>query len=119
MGPPRPFALLPPLGYELQAEMAACRNADFPSQRLCAFGPAGKFVFWIVETKEAATPRHTACAAATRDQVEAFHRHGLLHGGKDNGAPGPKPQYHEHYFGAFLLDPDGNNVEAACHAPGW
>jgi catechol 2,3-dioxygenase-like lactoylglutathione lyase family enzyme len=59
---------------------------------------------------------HLAFQADTRERVEAFHRAGLANGGKDNGAPGERP-YHPGYFAAFLLDPDGNNIEAVHHGP--
>jgi hypothetical protein len=49
--------------------------------------------------------------------VDAFYRAALAAGGRDNGAPGPRPHYHEHYYGAFVLDPDGHNIEAVCHVP--
>ena len=60
---------------------------------------------------------HVAIAANDRRTVDAFHRAGLAAGGKDNGAPGLRPHYHPNYYGAFVLDPDGHNVEAVCHAP--
>ncbi len=59
--------------------------------------------------------RHWCFKAANRAQVEAFHAAGLAHGGHDDGAPGLRPHYHAHYFGAFLLDPSGNRIEAVCH----
>jgi catechol 2,3-dioxygenase-like lactoylglutathione lyase family enzyme len=59
--------------------------------------------------------RHWCFKATTRSQVAAFHAAGLAHGGHDEGAPGIRPEYHEHYFGAFLRDPFGNRVEAVCH----
>lgn len=59
--------------------------------------------------------RHWCFKAATRTQVDAFHAAGLTHGGRDDGAPGLRPHYHQHYYGAFLLDPFGNRVEAVCH----
>ena len=55
--------------------------------------------------------------AEDRAAVDAFYRAALAAGGKDNGAPGLRPQYHPDYYGAFVLDPDGHNVEAVCHAP--
>jgi catechol 2,3-dioxygenase-like lactoylglutathione lyase family enzyme len=61
---------------------------------------------------------HIAFAAPSRDQVHLFYRAALAAGGRDNGAPGPRPHYHANYFGAFVLDPDGNNIEAVCHQPG-
>jgi catechol 2,3-dioxygenase-like lactoylglutathione lyase family enzyme len=100
-------AVLPPLGYTVQIE--------FPNA--CAFGPPNNPVFWVIATEAAATPRHIAFSAVDRESVTHFYHTGLQHGGSDNGPPGLRPDYHEHYYGAFLLDPDGNNVEAVCHAP--
>jgi catechol 2,3-dioxygenase-like lactoylglutathione lyase family enzyme len=72
--------------------------------------------FWILEGRPGpSTPRvHIAFAAATHLEVETFHRAALEAGGSDHGAPGYRPQYHEHYYAAFVLDPDGHNVEAVC-----
>ena len=108
-------AVLAELGYSIQAEFAIEADPDLPGRRACAFGPTGRPVFWIAETRETYTPRHVAFTAQDRDRVAAFHAAGLLAGGEDFGAPGPRPIYHENYFGAFLTDPDGNNVEAVCH----
>jgi len=110
-------ATLSTLGYTLQADMVFDTDPDMPGRRACAFGPGGQLVFWVVEAKESSSPRHVAFAAADRDLVAAFHEAGLSAGGNDLGAPGPRPIYHENYFGAFLTDPDGNNVEAVCHFP--
>ena len=60
---------------------------------------------------------HLAFQAQSREQVEAFHRAALAAGGKDNGAPGLRPQYHPNYYAAFVIGPDGHNVEAVCHKP--
>lgn len=60
---------------------------------------------------------HLAFQAQSREQVEAFHRAALAAGGKDNGAPGLRPQYHPNYYAAFVIGPDGHNVEAVCHRP--
>ena len=111
-------ATLGALGYGVQFEMAMDEDPDLPGRRACSFGPEGRSVFWVVETLEAASPRHVAFTAADRVAVSAFHEAGLAAGGSDHGAPGLRPIYHEHYYGSFLLDPDGNNVEAVCHAPG-
>ncbi|MEO3387744.1 VOC family protein [Mesorhizobium sp. CAU 1741] len=73
--------------------------------------------FWLNESGETGPGRHYAFRATTRAEVDAFHAAGLAAGGRDNGAPGLRPHYHENYYGAFVLDPDGNNVEAVCHAP--
>lgn len=60
---------------------------------------------------------HLAWRAATRAQVDAFYRAAIAAGGKDNGAPGPRPDYGPHYYGAFVIDPEGNNIEAVCRQP--
>jgi predicted lactoylglutathione lyase len=60
---------------------------------------------------------HVAIATESRAAVDAFHRAALAAGGRDNGAPGLRPHYHPNYYGAFVLDPDGHNVEAVCHRP--
>ena len=60
---------------------------------------------------------HLAFTADNRGQVEAFHRAALAAGGKDNGAPGLRPQYHANYYAAFVIGPDGHNIEAVCHEP--
>ena len=60
------------------------------------------------------TPVHVAFASRTRTAVDAFHAAALAHGGRDHGKPGPRPEYHAHYYGGFVLDPDGNNLEAVC-----
>ena len=74
--------------------------------------------FWISEGEAQNPPLHIAVTAESRDQVDAFHAAALAAGGRDNGAPGLRPHYHENYYGAFVLDPDGNNIEAVCHLPG-
>lgn len=73
--------------------------------------------FWILQGAPAvSTPRvHVAFRAGTRLEVDTFHRAALGAGGTDHGAPGLRPQYHDTYYGAFVLDPDGHNVEAVCH----
>ena len=73
--------------------------------------------FWLSDQGEPGPGRHYAFTAGSRAEVDAFHAAALAAGGRDNGAPGPRPHYHEHYYGAFVLDPDGNNVEAVCHRP--
>jgi len=110
-------ATLPGLGYGLSLEMVAEWDEDFPTRRCCAYGPAGRPCFWVIETREPATPRHIAFQAVSRSAVDAFHTSGLGAGGRDHGAPGLRPIYAEDYYGAFLLDPDDNNVEAVTHSP--
>lgn len=72
--------------------------------------------FWIVEERATTGMLHVALQA-NRSQVDAFHAAALRAGGTDNGAPGLRPHYHPHYYGAFVLDPDGHNIEAVCHTP--
>jgi len=110
-------AAFKPLGYGPQLEMVADWDEEFPNRRLCAYGPEYRPIFWVVETKVAASPRHVAFTATDRDTVDAFHKAGLGVGGSNNGATGQREIYHPNYYGAFLLDPDGNNVEAVCHLP--
>jgi catechol 2,3-dioxygenase-like lactoylglutathione lyase family enzyme len=73
--------------------------------------------FWLHENANTGPGRHYAFKARSRAEFDAFYHAALAAGGRDNGAPGPRPHYHEHYYGAFVFDPDGNNVEAVCHAP--
>ncbi len=84
--------------------------------RVCGYGRDGKPSFWLHEAGHHDT-MHIAFAARDRAEVDAFHEVAIAAGGRDNGAPGLRPQYHPDYYGAFVLDPDGNNIEAVCHAP--
>jgi catechol 2,3-dioxygenase-like lactoylglutathione lyase family enzyme len=109
--------LLAPLGYELIMEVPADTNPrGFPA---AGFGIDGKPDFWIGGEGKLGkpVPMHVAMAVNTRAMVDAFYKAGLAAGGKDNGAPGLRPQYHPNYYAAFVLDPEGNNIEAVCHAP--
>jgi len=99
-------AALAPLGYVVIMEVAGW----------CGLGAAGKPDFWITGG-EPTRSLHVAFQTATRATVDAFYKAALAAGGRDNGAPGSRPHYHPHYYGAFVLDPDGNNVEVVCHAP--
>lgn len=76
------------------------------------YGLDGKAFFWIAQHEGLATQTHVAFAAPSREAIVAFHKAAIASGGRDNGAPGPRPQYHDRYFAAFALDPDGNNIEA-------
>ncbi|MEM7073659.1 MAG: VOC family protein [Pseudomonadota bacterium] len=73
--------------------------------------------FWLAEEDTTKGKLHVALQASDRAAVDAFHAAALRAGGLDNGPPGPRPHYHADYYGAFVLDPDGNNIEAVCHAP--
>lgn len=79
--------------------------------------PGGEASFCICQTVEAPAHLHLAFAAENRQQVEAFYRAALAAGAKDNGAPGLRPQYHGKYYAAFVIGPDGHNIEAVCHEP--
>lgn len=80
-------------------------------------GRHGKPSLWLVPAKVPPAPLHLAFAAETRAQVDAFYAAALAAGGRDNGAPGLRPHYHPNYYGAFVIGPDGHNVEAVCHRP--
>jgi len=79
------------------------------------FGKSAKPVFWIGTGQHVSGPSHFAFTAESRAAVDEFYRAALAAGGRDNGAPGIREHYHPTYYGAFVLDPDGNNVEAVCH----
>jgi catechol 2,3-dioxygenase-like lactoylglutathione lyase family enzyme len=98
---------LKPLGFGLIAEKAGA---------FAGFGAAGKLFFSIDVGARPKGGTHIAFAARTRAEVDAFHRAAVAAGGRDNGSPGLRPQYHKDYYGAFVFDPDGNNIEAVCHA---
>lgn len=74
-------------------------------------------VYWLHETGSSGEKKHVAFTARSREEVDAFYNAALAAGGRDNGAPGLRPEYHPDYYGAFVFDPDGNNIEAVCHAP--
>lgn len=74
--------------------------------------------FWLTESAQTGPGRHYAFRAQTRAEVDAFYAAAMAAGGQDNGAPGLREHYHPTYYGAFVIDPDGNNIEAVCHAPG-
>jgi catechol 2,3-dioxygenase-like lactoylglutathione lyase family enzyme len=80
-------------------------------------GRRGEGNFWFGSFGGSPGPIHIAFAAADREQVRQFHAAALAAGGTDNGAPGLRPQYHPNYYGAFVIGPDGHNIEAVCHAP--
>jgi catechol 2,3-dioxygenase-like lactoylglutathione lyase family enzyme len=99
---------LEPLGFR---EIGPWSDA----QREISFGLEEANDFGISDRYEVGGQLHIAFAAETREAVDAFHAAALAAGGRDNGAPGPRPEYSAGYYGAFVLDPDGHNVEAVCH----
>ena len=85
-------------------------------------GPDGESAFWILPPFDGRTATfgngtHVAFNAKSRADVDAFHTAALAKGGTDEGAPGLRPHYHEHYYGAYVRDPDGNKLQAVCHTP--
>ncbi len=98
---------LSPLGYELLMEHRISG---------AGFGQAGKPDFWIKQGV-LSSAIHVAFASPDRATVDAFHDAAIAAGGRDNGPPGLRPEYHSTYYGAYVLDPDGNNIEAVCHRP--
>jgi catechol 2,3-dioxygenase-like lactoylglutathione lyase family enzyme len=104
---------LAPLGYGLVMEVTAQETG----QPAAGFGSGGKPDFWIGEEGKLEKPVHVAFATGDRPAVDAFHREALAAGATDNGAPGLRPHYHPNYYAAFVLDPDGHNIEAVCRAP--
>lgn len=74
-------------------------------------------VFWVTDSKQPRDTIHVAFTARNRAEVDAFYHAAIAAGGRDNGGPGRRPHYHENYYSAFVLDPDGNNIEAVCHKP--
>ena len=100
---------LAPLGYRVV--MA------FDEWKAAGLGTDDKPEFWISEREPYGTGTHVAFACPDHATVDAFHDAALAAGGIDNGAPGPREQYHPGYYGAFVHDLDGNNIEAVCHTP--
>jgi catechol 2,3-dioxygenase-like lactoylglutathione lyase family enzyme len=81
------------------------------------YGVPPKPDFWLHQGTPNQPRVHIAFRAENRAQVDAFYKAAIAAGGKDNGPPGPRPHYHKDYYGAFVLDPDGHNIEAVCHLP--
>lgn len=80
-------------------------------------GRPGRPQFWIGSFKSSPGPIHIAFVADTREQVRRFYDAAIAAGGKDNGPPGLREHYHPNYYGAFVIGPDGHNLEAVCHKP--
>ena len=97
---------LQPLGIECVAEV---------EDGWLGFGRGDKADFWFGEDETSHSPMHIAFRATSRAEVEAFYQAAIAAGGTDNGKPGLRPEYHAGYYGAFVLDPDGHNIEAVCH----
>jgi catechol 2,3-dioxygenase-like lactoylglutathione lyase family enzyme len=98
-------AALAPLGYDVLMEYPGAAGLGTP----------GKPDVWLMQTDKPLNPTHLALTSE-RDLVDAFHEAALAAGGTDNGPPGLRSDYHPHYYAAFILDPEGNNIEVVCHA---
>ena len=84
--------------------------------RALGFGAGDEKIFWIADQERPGEGTHVAFRVERREQVDAFHAAGVKAGGRDNGAPGLRPHYGPNYYAAFVLDPDGANIEAVCYA---
>jgi len=98
---------LKPLEYKLTANY----------ENAAGFGKGEKSSFWLVGGRGQTTKVHVAFSAPNRKAVDEYYKAAMAAGGKDNGKPGLRPDYHKDYYGAFVIDPDGNNVEAVCQTP--
>jgi catechol 2,3-dioxygenase-like lactoylglutathione lyase family enzyme len=105
---------LAPLGYRVLMEVPTQFTGGAV---VLGFGVPPKPDFWLHEGTPQEPRIHVAFRADTRELVDAFYRAAMAAGGRDNGPPGLRPHYHANYYGAFVLDPDGHNIEACCHAP--
>jgi catechol 2,3-dioxygenase-like lactoylglutathione lyase family enzyme len=103
---------LGPLGYQIIMDISAAETGSFAG---AGFGIPPKPDFWIGTSAPQVPPVHIAFRADSRAEVDAFYKAAIAAGGRDNGAPGLRPHYHPSYYGAFVLDPDGHNIEAVCH----
>lgn len=101
------LAALAPLGVEVYSE-------GVPSYGVELCRPGGEVSLCLFQTDEKPAHLHLAFKAETREQVDAFHRAALAAGGVDHGAPGLRPQYHARYYAAFVIAPDGHNIEVVC-----
>jgi len=103
------LAALQPLGIAVVAEGPPTYGIELSAD--------GKVSLCLYQTEAKPAHLHVAFRAATRHQVESFHRAALAAGAKDNGAPGLRPHYHANYYAAFVIGPDGHNIEVVCHEP--
>lgn len=103
---------LSPLGYKLVMEIMEWRGVSW-----AGFGINKKADFWISEGDKVQNPMHIAFLAENKEQVRDFYEAAMETGAKDNGPPGIRTIYHPNYYGAFVIGPDGHNIEAVCHKP--
>ncbi|MBY0371331.1 VOC family protein [bacterium] len=105
---------LAPIGYKV---LMVIPTEYTEGKVVLGLGVAPKPDFWMNEGKVNQPRMHIAFRAEHHKQVDEFYKAALAAGGRDNGAPGPRPHYHKDYYGAFVLDPDGHNIEVVCHDP--
>jgi len=105
-------AALKPLGLGVVMEVT---TEETGGDAHVGFGDEGKPFFWVGTGAKPKGGVHVAFTAQTRAEVDAFYAAAIAAGGRDNGEPGLRPHYHPNYYGAFVYDPDGNNIEAVCH----
>jgi catechol 2,3-dioxygenase-like lactoylglutathione lyase family enzyme len=105
---------LAPLGIGIVMAVSATQTGG---QAYVGYGSDGRPYFWIGAGETSTRGLHVAFTADSRAAVDAFYAAAMAAGGKDNGAPGVRAHYHPSYYGAFVLDADGHNVEAVCHLP--
>jgi catechol 2,3-dioxygenase-like lactoylglutathione lyase family enzyme len=105
---------LKPIGYEMLREYGVTPTRPAAS---AGFGEPPRADLWIYQGMPSINSIHVAFQVSKRALVDAFYEAALAAGGKDNGKPGLRPQYSQHYYGAFALDPDGYNIEAVCREP--
>jgi catechol 2,3-dioxygenase-like lactoylglutathione lyase family enzyme len=103
---------LAPTGHSRLVEVSAVLSGHTGSTGFCH---ADGTDFWISQGAAIKPPIHIAFRVSSREAVDAFYKAAIAAGGKDNGAPGLRPHYHPNYYGAFVFDPDGHNIEAVCH----
>lgn len=103
---------LAPLGYKTLADLPKDVTGGI---MVLGYGVPPKPDFWVIEGPPNKPHVHVAFRAENRKQVDEFYKAALAAGGIDNGAPGLRAHYHKDYYGAFVLDPDGHNIEAVCH----
>lgn len=108
------MSALAPLGYAPVLDLTREQTGSYEGT---GFGAHGRPYFWIGAGETRSGPTHIAFTAISRADVDRFHAAAIAAGGRDNGSPGLRAHYHPDYYGAFVLDPDGHNVEAVCHAP--
>jgi catechol 2,3-dioxygenase-like lactoylglutathione lyase family enzyme len=103
---------LVPTGHSQLTELRASTGRES-----AGFCHADGSDLWITQGEAIHPPIHIAFRVSSRAAVDAFYKAAIAAGGRDNGAPGLRPHYHANYYGAFVLDPDGHNIEAVCHEP--